>query len=202
MAAGGPTPAHELPLFPLGTVLFPGGRLSLRIFEPRYLDLVRRCGRSGEGFGVCRNVAGEEVGAPATPAEVGTEAVIVDFAMTDDGLLALTVEGRRRFRIAATRVMPDDLVVADVHWLDEPPAQPLPAEHALLSLLLARILDKAGLDHPGAGKGELADAAYVAWRLAEWLPLDLDERQRLLELDQPRDRLQALVERLPDFQVD
>ena len=69
----------ELPLFPLGSVLFPGGQLSLRIFEPRYLDLVKRCGRSGEGFGVCLILDGREVGEPATPAAHGTEAVIVDF---------------------------------------------------------------------------------------------------------------------------
>jgi Lon protease-like protein len=208
MAAAGPPPevglpsAVELPLFPLQAVLFPGGRLSLRIFEPRYLDLVRRCGRSGEGFGICLIVDGEEVGAPATPANVGTEAMIVDFAMTEDGLLALTVEGRRRFRIVATRVLHDGLVDADVQFLDEAARQPPHAEHALLSVLLARIMDKAGIEHAGPGKGDLADAAYVAWRLAEWLPLADEERQRMLELDDPHARLQVLVDRLPDFQPD
>ncbi|HEX5693070.1 MAG TPA: LON peptidase substrate-binding domain-containing protein [Arenimonas sp.] len=192
----------ELPLFPLGTVLLPGGRLSLRIFEPRYLDLVKRCGRNGEGFGVCLILAGREAGEPAIPASHGTEAVIVDFAMTDDGLLGLTVEGRRRFHVERTRVRDDGLVLGDVSWLDEPAPQPLRDEHALMSVLLARIMDKAGLDHEGAGKGDLADAAWVGWRLAEWLPLEPGERLELLQLADPHERLQRLVERLPDFQAE
>lgn len=190
----------ELPLFPLSSVLFPGGTLGLRIFEPRYLDLVKRCGRSGEGFGICLILEGREAGAPATPVALGTEAAIVDFAMTDDGLLGLTVQGRRRFHVERTRVRGDGLILADVRWLPDPVPQPLRAEHALLSTLLARILDKAGIEHEGAGKGPLAEADHVSWRLAEWLPLSAEERQWLLQMDDPHARLQKLVERLPDFQ--
>ncbi|MFH1599041.1 MAG: LON peptidase substrate-binding domain-containing protein [Pseudomonadota bacterium] len=192
----------ELPLFPLSTVLLPGGRVSLRIFEPRYLDLVKRCGRSGEGFGICLILAGREVGEAATPAAHGTEAVIVDFSMTDDGLLGLTVEGRRRFHVERTRVRDDGLLLGDVMWLQEPPPETLRDEHALLSVLLARIMDKAGIDHEGPGKGDLADAAWVGWRLAEWLPLEATERLALLQLADPHERLQQLVERLPDFQAE
>lgn len=190
----------ELPLFPLSSVLFPGGTLGLRIFEPRYLDLVKRCGRSGEGFGICLILAGREAGVPAVPAALGTEAAIVDFAMTDDGLLGLTVQGRRRFHVERTRVKDDGLIVADVRWLDDETPQPLRPEHALLSTLLARILDKAGVEHEGIGKGPLAEAGYVGWRLAEWLPLSAQERQWLLQVECPHERLQQLVERLPDFQ--
>lgn len=190
----------ELPLFPLSSVLFPGGNLGLRIFEPRYLDLIKRCGRSGEGFGICLILEGEEAGAPATTVALGTEAAIVDFAMTDDGLLGITVEGRRRFHVERTRVRGDGLILADVRWLPQAPPAPLRAEHALLSTLLARILDKAGIEHDGIGKGLLAEADWVAWRLAEWLPLSPQERQWLLQLDCPHARLQRLVERLPDFQ--
>ena len=193
---------HELPLFPLSTVLFPGGQLSLRIFEPRYLDLVKRCARSGEGFGICLILAGREAGVPAVPAALGTEAAIVDFAMTDDGLLGITVEGRRRFHVERTRVRDDGLIVADVRWLEEPGVAALRDEHALLSVLLARIMDKAGIDHEGPGKGDLADAAWVGWRLAEWLPLEATERLVLLQLADPHERLQQLVERLPDFQAE
>ena len=192
----------ELPLFPLGSVLFPGGSLPLRIFEPRYLDLVRRCGRSGEGFGICLILEGQEVGAPALPAAMGTEAVIVDFAMTGDGLLGITVEGRRRFRVDRARARDDGLLVGEVQWCEEAPPAAVRDEHALLSVLLARILDKAGVEHEGAGKGRLADAAWVGWRLAEWLPMSPRERQHLLQLDDPHARLQELVERLPDFQPD
>ncbi len=190
----------ELPLFPLSSVLFPGGKLGLRIFEPRYLDLVKRCGRSGEGFGVCLILEGREAGTPAIPAALGTEAVIVDFAMTDDGLLGLTVQGRRRFHVERTRVKSDGLIVADVRWLDDELPQPLRPEHALLSTLLARILDKAGIEHEGIGKGPLAEAGNVGWRLAEWLPLSPPERQWLLQVDCPHERLQQLLHRLPDFQ--
>jgi len=192
----------ELPLFPLSSVLFPGGSLGLRIFEPRYLDLVKRCGRSGEGFGICLILEGREAGAPAIPAALGTEAAIVDFSMTDDGLLGLTVQGRRRFHVERTRVRDDGLILADVRWLPDEAPTPLLAEHALLSTLLARILDKAGIEHEGIGKGPLADACHVSWRLAEWLPLSAEERQWLLQLDDPHARLQKLVERLPDFQTD
>ena len=192
----------ELPLFPLSSVLFPGGNLALRIFEPRYLDLVRRCGRTGEGFGICLLKEGGEVGVARATATIGTEAAIIDFAMTDEGLLAITVHGGRRFEILRTRVQPDGLVVGTVRWLHEAPPSLLRSEHHLLSLLLARVMDKAGIDHEGAGKGDLADAAWVGWRLAEWLPLTAADRQRLLELDDPHARLQVLVERLPDFQAD
>lgn len=192
----------ELPLFPLSSVLFPGGSLGLRIFEPRYLDLIRRCGRSGEGFGICLILEGSEAGAPAIPAALGTEAAIVDFAMTDDGLLGITVEGRRRFHVERTRVRADGLIVADVRWLPETERVRMREEHALLGVLLARILDKAGVEHDGVGKGRLAEADFVGWRLAEWLPLSPQERQWLLQLDDPHERLQQLVERLPDFQPD
>jgi Lon protease-like protein len=192
----------ELPLFPLSSVLFPGGTLGLRIFEPRYLDLVKRCGRSGEGFGICLILEGSEAGAPAVPAALGTEAAIVDFSMTEDGLLGLTVQGRRRFHVERTRVRDDGLVLGDVRWLPDEVPTPLLAEHALLSTLLARILDKAGIEHDGIGKGPLADACHVSWRLAEWLPLSSEERQWLLQLDDPHARLQKLVERLPDFQAE
>ena len=192
----------ELPLFPQSSVLFPGGNLALRIFEPRYLDLVRRCGRTGEGFGICLLLEGAEVGVARATATIGTEASIIDFAMTDEGLLAITVHGGRRFELLDTRVQDDGLVVGRVRWLPETEPGALRSEHHLLSLLLARVMDKAGIDHEGAGKGDLADAAWVGWRLAEWLPLTAADRQRLLELDDADARLQSLVERLPDFQAD
>ena len=90
------TGTETLPLFPLQTVLVPGGALGLRIFETRYLDLIRDCGRSGTGFGVCLILDGDEAGAPAVPAAVGTEARIEDFGTTGDGLLMLRVRGARR----------------------------------------------------------------------------------------------------------
>ena len=109
--------AQSLPLFPLHTVLVPGAALALRVFEPRYLDLVRDCGRNGSGFGVCLILDGREVGAPATPAAFGTEARIEDFDTGPDGLLHLRLRGERRFHALRTRVRDNGLVVADVDWL-------------------------------------------------------------------------------------
>lgn len=194
--------ADELPLFPLNTVLFPGGQLQLRLFEPRYIDLVRRCGRAGDGFGICLIVSGEEVGAPAVPAGTGTEAHIIDFTLTDDGLLAITVEGRRRFRIVSAQVQTDGLQVAEVDWLPEPPVVPVAPEYGLLALLLERILEQVDLPLDPQRQQHLQQADWVAWRLAEWLPLENTERQALLEMATAQERLQALLVRVPDFQAE
>lgn len=190
---------NQLPLFPLGTVLFPGGRLSLRIFEPRYLDLIRDCTRSGSGFGVCLILEGSEVGAPAVPAALGCEAKVIDFSTTKDGLLGIVVRGARRFHVEKTKVRDNGLIVADVAWLPEPPSPRIQPEHQLLATLLARILDKADEAYD---KGGLEDAEWVGWRLAEWLPLMAHDRQRLLQENDPHRRLQQIVERLPEFQAD
>ena len=189
--------ADPLPLFPLGTVLFPGGRLGLRIFEPRYLDLVRDCTRNDHGFGVCLILAGREVGEPALPAAIGCEARIVDFSATADGLLAITVEGGRRFRVGRTRVRDNGLLLGDIAWLPERAPARVRPEHSLLSTILRRLCERAGRD---CDKDELDDAEWVGWRLAEWLPLSHAQRQGLLQEDDPHARLQRLVEQLPQFQ--
>lgn len=182
-----------LPLFPLRVVLVPGAALDLRIFEARYLDLVRECGRSGRGFGVCLIADGGEAGAPAQPVPFGTEARIEDFGSTDDGLLSLRVRGTRRFRVLATRVRPNRLVEADVRWCEPDPDDELRPEHAVLGLVLERILEQIGGEHAQAPTARLDDAAWVAWRLIELLPLSLPQRQALLEQDDPHLRLDALL---------
>src|SRR5690606_8787603 len=109
----------DLPLFPLSSVLFPQGMLSLRIFERRYLDLVRDCARNDSGFGGCRILAGGEVGEPAPPVTVGTRARIVDFHTNPDGLLGIHARGDRRFRVQHTRVRDNGLIHAQVEWIDD-----------------------------------------------------------------------------------
>ena len=188
-----------LPLFPLNTVLLPGGRLSLRIFEPRYLDLVRDCTRHDSGFGICSILEGQETGAPALPAAFGCQARIVDFASTEDGLLGITVQGERRFHVLHTRVRDNGLIMAEVEWRAESPTTRIRPEHQLLALLLAKLLDRAGVGYSNA---ELEDADWISWRLGEWLPLTLVERQALLVEDDPHQRLQKLVEHIPRFQAD
>lgn len=183
-----------LPLFPLHTVLVPGAALDLRVFEARYLDLVRECGRSARGFGVCMIVEGDEAGAAATPAAWGTEARIEDFGSDPRGVLTLRVRGHRRFHVARTRVRDNGLVVGDVQWRDPDGDDELRPEHALLGTLLQKILEQAGGEHAGAGPALAGDAAWVGWRLAELLPLSLVQRQSLLQEDDPHARLQRLTE--------
>ncbi|MFN3842726.1 MAG: LON peptidase substrate-binding domain-containing protein [Rehaibacterium terrae] len=190
----------ELPLFPLRTVLFPGGELRLRIFEPRYLDLVRACCRQDRGFGICLLLAGQEAGSPATSAAFGTEARIVDFALQPDGLLGLTVRGGRRFHVARTRVRDNGVVMGDIDWLCEPDGDELRPEHGLLSVLLARMAERVGGSLARAEQRCYDDAAWVGWRLGELLPLTLPQRQALLQEPDPHARLDHLVQLLPEFQ--
>ena len=193
-----PTQLQTLGLFPLPAVLLPGAALGLRVFEPRYLDLVRECGRQGSGFGVCLLLPGEggEDGTAAAPAAYGTEARIEDFG-NDEGLLTLRVRGCRRFRVLRTRIRGNGLVVGEIQWRDPDPDDELRPEHALLGLLLQRILDQAGGEHAGATPAQLDDAAWVGWRLAELLPVTDLQRQQLLQEDDPHARLQQLLALMP-----
>lgn len=188
----------SLGLFPLHTVLVPGALIELRVFEPRYLDLVRECGREGSGFGVCMIIAGEEAGAAATPAAFGTEARIEDFGTDDRGLLTLRVRGHRRFHVQRTRVRDNGLVVGEVVWRDPDPDEELRPEHAMLGTLLQRILEQIGDARVDAGPAQLDDAAWVGWRLCELVPLSNLQLQSLLQQDDPHARLQALLEWISD----
>lgn len=187
------TDATALPLFPLRTVLVPGGALGLRIFETRYLDMVRECGRSGSGFGVCLILDGEEAGAPATPTAVGTEARIEDFDATPEGLLTLRVRGARRFRVRRTRVRVDGLILGDVDWCTPDPDDPLRPEHALLGDVLRQTLERTGDGAIDIPQARFDDAAWVGWRLTELLALDDAVRQALLQEDDPHARLDRLI---------
>lgn len=183
----------SLPLFPLRTVLVPGAALGLRVFEPRYLDLVRECGRRGSGFGICLILDGDESGAPATPAGVGTEARIEDFDTGPDGLLTLRVRGARRFHVRHTRVRDSGLIIADVDWCAADPVIELQPEHALLGVVLRKILEHIDGADQAFPEPQFDDAAWVGWRLAELLPLEQPHRQHLLQLDDPDERLDTLL---------
>jgi uncharacterized protein len=193
-------PTTDIPLFPLSSVLFPEGEMSLRIFEPRYLDMVRDCARNGSGFGVCLILHGHEVGEAAVPAAIGTLAHIVDFGTTPDGLLGIHVRGRERFRVQRSHVRDNGLAHGDVRICSEQPAQEIPTEFLLLSTILERLLEKLGGPHAKAPRARFDDAAWVAFRLAETLPLENTERQQLLQIDEPLERLGQLMHYLPRFQ--
>jgi Lon protease-like protein len=193
MAEPSTTPAREeIPLFPLNTVLFPGGPLPLRIFEARYIDLVRRCLRENTGFGVVLITEGEEAGdAPMETCDVGTYARIVDFSGQPDGLLGIEARGERRFRIHARRRARDGLNVAEVEWLPAERQVPLPEEFAELGPALDYVLGEVG-DPYDTLERQLDDAGWVAGRLAEILPLPPGHKQHCLELDDPVERLRFL----------
>jgi Lon protease-like protein len=190
----------DVPLFPLRTVLFPGGQLALRIFEPRYLDMVRECARQDSGFGVCLILQGRETGAPAVPAAVGTIARITDFHTGGDGLLAIVAEGGARFRVARSRARSDGLLRgAAVLWPPEP-QQEVPVEFALLQSIAERLVETMAPHFRHAPRSMYDDAGWVGFRLAELLPLDVEEQQRMLELTDPLQRLAELRDALPRFQ--
>jgi Lon protease-like protein len=182
----------ELPLFPLNTVLFPGGPLPLRIFEPRYVDMVRKCMREGAPFGVLLIRSGKEVGEVSSAADVGTSARIVDFHQMPDGLLGIVCTGEQKFRLEERRVQPDGLNIGTVTWLPLEPATPLPPQHAHLGLLLERALPQIS-DIYQTIQLRFDDAGWVSSRLAEILPISLSDKQECLELDDPLARLERLA---------
>ncbi|MGE8232972.1 MAG: LON peptidase substrate-binding domain-containing protein [Stenotrophomonas sp.] len=191
----------SLALFPLHAVLLPGATLSLRVFEPRYLDLVRECGRSGSSFGVCLILEGEEVGAPAIPAAWGVEAVVEDFDVGADGILVLRLRGARRFHVSASHVRDNGLVMADVEWCERDSDDELQPEHGLLGTVLEHIIEQIGGEYTTAGPAQLDQAAWVGWRLAELLPLRETQRLQLLQENDPQRRLDRLLEWIPELDV-
>ncbi|MGH8253766.1 MAG: LON peptidase substrate-binding domain-containing protein [Steroidobacteraceae bacterium] len=184
----------ELPLFPLRTVLFPGGLLPLRIFEARYVDMVGRCMREAGEFGVLliSSESRSEAGPIGDLAAIGTSARIVDFHALPDGLLGLMCRGARRFRLRSRRVQPDGLYIGDVEWLAEPAPSAIAAEHVPLTRLLRRVLKELG-DTARHLDADFDDAGWVSNRLAEFLPLERSAQQQLLEVDDPQQRMRALA---------
>ncbi|MHB8404647.1 MAG: LON peptidase substrate-binding domain-containing protein [Gammaproteobacteria bacterium] len=180
----------EIPLFPLNSVLFPGGPLPLRIFETRYLDMVSSCLKHEQGFGVCLIEQGSETG-PARTYTVGTLAHIRDWSNGPDGLLNILALGSRRFRATRVRVQHNGLNIAEVEWLPQEPSVPLPdtarplAE--MLQQLLAQMAERYAVVLP-----RYEDASWVGYRLAEIMPLPVAQRQYLLEICDARLRLDII----------
>lgn len=180
----------EIPLFPLQTVLFPGGPLPLRIFEPRYVDMVSRSLKSGIGFGVVLIEAGSETG-PATSCELGTVATIVDWDQLSDGTLGVVVLGGARFLIRSAQQQSDGLNVGIVDLLEQEAVVPLPERFHDMARLLEGVFEDLG-PHYRHVTPEFDDAGWVGCRLAELLPIDLAHKQHCLELFDPIARLEYL----------
>ncbi len=192
----------DLALFPLNVVLVPDGHLPLRIFERRYLDMVRDCTRRDEPFGVVLAMRPDGPDQPATHVRVGTDAHIRDFHTLEDGLLGIVARGGRKFTVQGTRARDDGLLLGTVEYAEAEPALELPAEFGLLADIVRGFMDKVGGDYPAFEDPRPDDAHWVGYRLTELLPLPVEEKQALLELPDPLSRLQALIEVLPRFQSD
>ncbi|CRM14718.1 LON peptidase substrate-binding domain-containing protein [Pseudomonas marginalis] len=190
----------SLALFPLNTVLFPGCILDLQLFEARYLDMISRCMKKGESFGVVCILDGKEVGmAPDGYALIGCEALIRDFKQQDNGLLGIRVEGGRRFRVRDAGVQKDQLLVAEVQWLEELPDQALEEEDADLLALLQALAEHpmvASLDMDTHADGQRA----LGNQLAYLLPFTEADKIDLLQLDDPQQRLDAIQMLLDELQ--
>lgn len=179
-----------LPLFPLGTVLFPAGPLPLKIFETRYVDMIARCLRESEPFGVVLIATESEAGA-AQLAATGCSARIVGWDQGTDGLLYVTTRGERRFRLQAVQQQKDGLNMAEISWSADQLASALEPEQQNLADGLERLLER-NQELYGELETHFENAGWVADRLAELLPLPMAVRQRCLELDDPAARLELV----------
>ena len=184
---------EEMPVFALNTVLYPGGPLALRIFEPRYVDMVSDRLRRDAPFIVSLIRDGSEVGGGATTRSVGTLARIVDWNRGDDGLLGVTALGGRRAQVLATETRPDGLCVATARMLDEEPASAVPGDHRRLVALLRGLLDQLESTYRHVTP-RYDDASWVGYRLSELLPMPLARKQHFLEMEEPLARLRDLTE--------
>lgn len=180
-----------IPLFPLHTILVPGGLLPLRIFEARYLDLVSACLREDKGFGVILIEQGYEVGEPAQVFPVGTYARISDWQKYPDGLLGITIEGQRRFRVRETQTRPNRLLEARIDWLEEDGDGPVTALDGGVLAGLRTFVESISLSFAD-DTGRERSLAWVSYRLLERLPLAMPVKQSLLETDDAKERLEKL----------
>ncbi|HRD72191.1 MAG TPA: LON peptidase substrate-binding domain-containing protein [Aquimonas sp.] len=193
------TAVSSLPLFPLRSVLFPGGELGLRVFEPRYLRMVRDCARNQTPFAIALLLDGDEVGRSTVTAKVGTSARIIDFDTLPDGLLGIRVRGESRFRLQSVQCQDDGLAIARLDFLPDTESGEVRAEHLLLDSLLEHVLAQVGGPHAQASKLIRDNPHWLSYRLAELLPLNNEARQHLLQLDCPHARLDALIEAIPSL---
>ncbi|MBE9515399.1 MAG: LON peptidase substrate-binding domain-containing protein [Proteobacteria bacterium] len=188
-----------LDLFPVDSVLFPDGIVRLKVFETRYIDMVSRCLKSEQPFGLCLIRQGAEVGKAAEPCKIGTLAHITEWDMPQQGVINITVQGGRRFRINDVEVVADQSIRAQVSLLDELPREKIGTGFegavSILQKMLTRLRsEQFALPHRSD------DVDWVANRLAELLPMENIDRQNLLEQDDALLRLQAINDVLQSTQ--
>ncbi|MFM2399905.1 MAG: hypothetical protein RL341_2062 [Pseudomonadota bacterium] len=203
----------KLPLFPLSTVLFPGGSLPLRIFEARYMDMVKSAVKHKSVFGIVLIAKGKEVGDAAMPEAIGCTARIDAMDMNEPGILLITVRGEQRFKIQSTERLPNGLLIGDVDWIDADELLPITGEFDPCRKLLARIIHdmeesiqalpeaERGMAQRLAQPHYMDDAGWVANRITEVLPVPNAAKQKLMELQDPIARLTIVRQFLQDKKV-
>ncbi len=182
----------NVPLFPLSTVLYPGGPLPLRIFEPRYLDMISDCLKNDKPFGVLLIRSGSDTG-PATTYEVGTLARITDWYQGSDGLLGITAVGQQRFRLISVKRRSDGLNIGEIELLEPEDHHSLPEEYKPLANILAGVLDDLGRLYESLDR-QYDDAGWVGYRFAEILPITPEQKQSCLEANDVMQRLDLVQE--------
>lgn len=186
----------KVPLFPLRTVLYPGGPLPLRIFETRYLDMISACLKNETSFGVLLIRNGKETG-PADTVDVGTLARITDWYQGSDGLLGVTAIGESRFRLRSAERQADGLNVGDIDLLDDDQPVALPKDYQGMAQILAGVLGNLGRLYESLDT-HYEDAGWVSYRFAEILPISPEQKQAALEIGDPIERLELVKEVLRD----
>ena len=182
---------RDLAIFPLNAVLFPGGLLPLRIFEQRYMEMAKACLKNDEPFGICLIRSGHEVGAPATPEPIGCTARIVEWDMQQLGVLSIKARGDQRFRILESRITETALTRASVEMLPQDADSALPEEFGACATLLKAVFEEHGSAIVAAPL-QFESSSWVSSRLVEILPVPLAAKQKLLELDDARQRIEIL----------
>ena len=185
----------ELPLFPLKSILFPHGVLALKVFEPRYLDMLTRCEKTGTGFGICLISDGNEVGDAPEIYPLGTFVEITFWEHRKDGLIGISVKGKQKFNVLSKQVQNNELILAEIEFIEQEPVHVLPEQYQSMVNVLKKIF--AALQHPYITlPKKYDDASWVGSRLSELLPLSLIKKQQLLELNEPMARLAMLYDEM------
>ncbi len=182
---------QNIPLFPLNTVLYPHGRMPLRIFEPRYLDMVSECMKTGSGFGVCLLRPGSETSAAASCFDIGTYAEIIDFSRQADGLLGITVQGKKRFKVLQTARRDNNLLTGEVVWVTAEQSGTYPEEYGQLKDLYLHLMENYETLYNHEDHAAVSPM-LLSYRLAEFLPFAKDAKQELLETDDAAARLELI----------
>ena len=168
----------NIPIFPLSSITFPGGYMPLRIFETRYIDMVKDCVKNNTGFGISLSKPNN-----IDYYDVGTYCKISDWEQMDDGLLGITIRGKYRYRITNSGAQSDGLIRADIEHMDEPSFVDVPKELMPYSDFLKNILEQYTKFYHDEAPKYFTESGWVGSRLAEILPMPLDEKQVILEIE-------------------